>query len=399
MWTCNSSDSSNTQKSILDDKNYAPYSHFDKLFVIGINQQRDNGELSLKLDSVFRLLSTLLYKDIKANRLSIDSLSSLNLKASENSLSQIVISIDREGDRFQTIDNLTKGLCSVSKAKGLTIYDTYLDTSYSFSQFQSHYSCKQGGLSILHSHVTTKIQYEDSACIIRSKGLQKFKLNDWQIINLSCEESDRIKKLIELICYKEITQNLIHNDRKIEFEINSEDSLRSLDLINKRTGIQAVFEFSSNEKSQINTILFPAHTPQKQLHKIQFALNTYFGIPKKSKELTHSKNLMIASKLALKEIPSIKTQFLAGFPSGQFLFLKFPFEGPNKYKEYIWVHVVSWKEHMVEGKLYSDADKIEGLKKGDWVELHEKDIFDFLIYHTDGAIEGNYTDKIIKSEQ
>ena len=87
---------------------------------------------------------------------------------------------------------------------------------------------------------------------------------------------------------------------------------------------------------------------------------------------------------------------MAGLAPGEMLLVKAPFRTISGGNEWMWVEIVKWENRKITGILENDPEYIPTLKSWQKVEINQDDVFDYLLYHSDGTTEGNETGAIIE---
>jgi uncharacterized protein YegJ (DUF2314 family) len=122
-----------------------------------------------------------------------------------------------------------------------------------------------------------------------------------------------------------------------------------------------------------------------------------FGANDSVKEAEHTPEVLAASARAKTRLPDLRKRFTAGLPAGSRLLVKGPFKrSDNQGNEWMWVEVEKWNEGgPIEGTLQNQPFFVTGLSAGAKVQTKEADVFDYLLYHSDGKPEGNETGSLI----
>jgi uncharacterized protein YegJ (DUF2314 family) len=100
---------------------------------------------------------------------------------------------------------------------------------------------------------------------------------------------------------------------------------------------------------------------------------------------------------AVEELPQVRSRFLSGFRSGEVLHIKHGFPTDDGH-EYMWIAVTTWSGERIRGNLANDPQYRNDLRAGQSVEIPESDVFDWLIVHADGRMEGAYTNRVIEEQ-
>lgn len=80
--------------------------------------------------------------------------------------------------------------------------------------------------------------------------------------------------------------------------------------------------------------------------------------------------------------------------------VKAPFTTLAGGREWMWVEVSAWNANgQISGLLRNEPEDVPGLHGGQTVNVHQRDVFDYLRVRTDGVTEGNETSQIIEAMQ
>ncbi|MFS2034681.1 hypothetical protein ACEN8I_11710 [Polaromonas sp. CT11-55] len=93
--------------------------------------------------------------------------------------------------------------------------------------------------------------------------------------------------------------------------------------------------------------------------------------------------------------PQAKQRFLIGVPKGQSFFLTTRLFDRKGNVEQVFVAVQSIRNGLVEGRIWSDIERVEGFRHGDAYFFHEAAMIDWLITKPDGTEEGNFVRKFL----
>lgn len=97
---------------------------------------------------------------------------------------------------------------------------------------------------------------------------------------------------------------------------------------------------------------------------------------------------------ARQTLPDAKKRFQAGLPAGHSMSVTTGLKDANNHYEQVFVYVDSWTGDTVKGRLANDVD-LEGFKRGQALEVKEKDMLDWTIVNPKGEEEGNLVGKFI----
>lgn len=101
-----------------------------------------------------------------------------------------------------------------------------------------------------------------------------------------------------------------------------------------------------------------------------------------------------AKEKALAELPELKRRYQKGLPGGHDIYVKRGFPLPDGGREYMWIHVTSWFNDMVKGRLATHPRHRTDLHAGKALQCAEEDIIDWLLIFPDGREMGGYTDQV-----
>jgi uncharacterized protein YegJ (DUF2314 family) len=139
--------------------------------------------------------------------------------------------------------------------------------------------------------------------------------------------------------------------------------------------------------------LYPGTTARERQDAM---LSSLFGAKDSIAHIKPNDELREASQKAVARLPALHNAFDAGLAPGEFIDVKVPFEVAGGGREYMWVEIDSWsRDGSIRGMLRNDPEKVAGLRAGSTVEVDEDDVFDYLLHHADGSLEGNETSKIV----
>jgi uncharacterized protein YegJ (DUF2314 family) len=115
--------------------------------------------------------------------------------------------------------------------------------------------------------------------------------------------------------------------------------------------------------------------------------------------VTHSDEILAASKRARGKLSALRAAFEKGLPPRSRLLVKAPFPRDDEGKEWMWVEVMTWPANgEIEGILQNDPFHIQKLKVGSKVRIKEVEIFDYILHREDGTKEGNETGKLMEKQ-
>jgi uncharacterized protein YegJ (DUF2314 family) len=111
---------------------------------------------------------------------------------------------------------------------------------------------------------------------------------------------------------------------------------------------------------------------------------------------TDDAELLAASRKAKADLPALRARFAKGLAERDHLLMKAPFKTDDGDHEFMWIEVRTWQGGRVQGVLTDEPFQVSTLHAGASVEVEEKDVFDYILFHADGTEEGNYTTPILE---
>jgi uncharacterized protein YegJ (DUF2314 family) len=112
-----------------------------------------------------------------------------------------------------------------------------------------------------------------------------------------------------------------------------------------------------------------------------------------------NESVAAAHRQAVAELPWVRARFQAGFRFGEVLHIKHGFPTTGAGHEYMWIAVTRWAEERLRGTLVNDPQYRPDLRAGQMVEIGEDGVYDWLIVHTDGQMEGGYTNRVLEQQE
>jgi uncharacterized protein YegJ (DUF2314 family) len=128
-------------------------------------------------------------------------------------------------------------------------------------------------------------------------------------------------------------------------------------------------------------------------------LGALFGSEDSVQRVTHTNELLEASRAASVKLPALREAFRRGLKPGEYIQVKAPFATPDGGNEWMWVEVTSWEGDAISGLLKNEPANIPSLHGGQMVKVSQSKVFDYIRRDADGREEGNETGKILKRLQ
>jgi uncharacterized protein YegJ (DUF2314 family) len=237
-------------------------------------------------------------------------------------------------------------------------------------------------------------------------GMIKFGLPDIVVEDISWSRSDQMSYLINLFGQALAEGATIEQDDLFDLDINEiqnsavrEMMLASLKPNSTATALLSLQEGTWEEGDPFNRLIeitFDRYSGPDLHARQEEMLSSLFGWEDSMVDAEHDEELLTASERARAKLPALREAFNKGLKPGEYILLKAPFETPEGGHEWMWVEVISWKGHSIEGLLASEPRYVPDLQAGQIVQVDENDIFDYFRIFPDGTEEGNETGKILE---
>lgn len=129
-------------------------------------------------------------------------------------------------------------------------------------------------------------------------------------------------------------------------------------------------------------------------------LGRFWGFKESLVSVRHDAEIAAASEEAKRKLYGLKETFRAGLPPGSRLMVKAPFPRDDEGNEWMWIEVLRWEDNDdLGGVLQNDPFYIKGLKQGAKTSVKARAIFDYILYHSDGTMEGNQTGILMEKQE
>jgi hypothetical protein len=101
-----------------------------------------------------------------------------------------------------------------------------------------------------------------------------------------------------------------------------------------------------------------------------------------------------ANRRAIDDLPAFRARLSGGLEDGQVPMIKTGLDTAAGVKEYVWVHVVAWKDDEFVGILAAEPRNCPGYTKGQLMHVADSDVFDRAIFGATEAVERPLTDVV-----
>ena len=240
-------------------------------------------------------------------------------------------------------------------------------------------------------------------------GMAKFGLPDVVAEDFSWSLNRTIGHLINLFCQSMAEGAVIERPGEYDLDIrriqNSE--VREAQITSLKTNATAVALLSlkkgkweqGDPENRLIELGFERY-PGRDVHAKQAEmLSSLFGFEDDVTRVTHSEELLAASRRAKARLPALREEFVEGLDPGEFIQVKTPFKTPDGGQEWMWVEITTWEGEKIKGVLKNEPFNIPSLHGGQIVNVKQQDVFDYIRRYPDGRQEGNETGAIIQKMQ
>lgn len=309
-----------------------------------------------------------------------------------------------EDKMLSTMENANKLITELIINENDIIWDSETRECFTLGFWNENKLIKGNSINV-SKHITIHLYPKNDYCRAITLGMLKFGLPDICIENLSCHSNQSVASLINLTAQTLLDKKTIAKKGKLLIDIESlsnqelkSDLLNSLEEKAEKKAeiklVQGIWE-EGDPQNNIIEIGFPKNNPQIKQDEL---IAKVFGSKDEVTYLRHDDELVAASEKAKEKIPELYDKFSKGLPVGTNLLIKFPFENIAGEREWMWVEVVKWEGKTIKGLLQNDPQIVKTLKAGQEVTKNIADMFDYILYFSDGTQEGNETGKIISKQ-
>ncbi len=238
-------------------------------------------------------------------------------------------------------------------------------------------------------------------------GMAKFGLPDIVVNSFPWSTSDPVTDLInstaQLLAEGAEIQpkgKLLVNVDSIKNNYLRENITKSLESKASRSGEIELRNSPAEEGDPINRLVeidFSSYKGNDIHSKQVYLLSQIFGDDDTVSYVDQDDDeLQKAINSARSNLPKLRERFNNGLTDSGYLTIKAPFKVPAGGDEWMWVDVSSWSGSEVKGLLNNEPFHIPNLRKGEYVEVSEEEISDYIFYNSDGSQEGNFTGPVIE---
>jgi hypothetical protein len=94
-------------------------------------------------------------------------------------------------------------------------------------------------------------------------------------------------------------------------------------------------------------------------------------------------------------LPAAKKRYLKGLPDGETFYVTTRLVDPDGKFEQVFVLVKSWAKDTASGTISSEVEILKKYKRGETIDVLDKNIMDWTISKNDGSEEGNLVGKFL----
>lgn len=240
-------------------------------------------------------------------------------------------------------------------------------------------------------------------------GMAKFGLPDVVVEDLSWSLDRTAGHLINLFCQAMAEGAVIEKPGEYDLDIrriqNSEVREAQITSLKRNATAVALLSLKKGEweegdpENRLIELGFDRYSGRDVHAKQAELFSSFFGSEDAVTPVTHSEELLAASRKAKARLPALREEFLEGLDPGEFIQVKAPFKTPDGGQEWMWVEITTWEGDQIKGLLKNEPFNIPSLHGGQIVNVKQQDVFDYIRRYRDGRQEGNETGAIIQKMQ
>ena len=241
-------------------------------------------------------------------------------------------------------------------------------------------------------------------------GMEKFALPDVAIEHLVSSDNNSAASLINVFCQTIAISPLVEDPANFPLSLDAlepasaRDAYRG-DVFENGSG-KAVLAIMSGtpddgdpENPQV-TLDFRHGDGSSDDERRASLLGRFWGFKESVVGVRHDAEIAAASKEAKQKLSGLKEIFKAGLPPGSRLMVKAPFPRDDEGNEWMWIEVLRWEDgDVLSGVLQNEPFYIKALKQGTKTSVKAGEIFDYILYHSDGTMEGNKTGVLMEKQE
>jgi uncharacterized protein YegJ (DUF2314 family) len=258
---------------------------------------------------------------------------------------------------------------------------------------------------LVSAQTSVHVYPNDSLLRAITLGMVKMGLPDVVVEEVPRSSDDQVVTVINLFSQALAEGAPVHIGSQFKLDLSSikngaarDPQLHSLKRNAQGFGILSLAEGRHDEGDPNNRLIeirFDAYKGNDSYAKQDRMLSCFFGAEDSVKTVDHTDDLLAASRKARERLPNLRKAFNDGLAPGESILLKAPFSKPDGGHEWMWVEVTRWHGNRIQGLLANDPVDVRDLHAGQLVDIHEEDIFDFILVLPDKHTEGNTTGEII----
>ncbi|MBI2390183.1 MAG: DUF2314 domain-containing protein [Deltaproteobacteria bacterium] len=302
---------------------------------------------------------------------------------------------------FATLRAALNGVRELADNTSSIVTDGSTRQVFSRASWASRVDAWTNGVPKLSKHIAIHGYPNGGLIRVVTLGMAKFGLPDIAAEEIAREQSQRMSDLVLLVAQTLVERGKLDRAGELEIAIDELKARPDLgDFAPKATkrGVVSLGIAKPKEGDADNRliqIVFPGSANGVQQRQAKL-LEGIFGARDEMVQVDGSDGeIAAASARARAKLLTLKPAWSNGPPGLDDLIVKAPFQTPDGRSEWMWVEVTGWSGTKIKGILQNDAYEIPGLVVGTHVEVEESSIFDYMLKHPDGSIEGGETNALI----
>lgn len=297
-------------------------------------------------------------------------------------------------------------LADLAQATEGRIWDEETRQLYSLERWRTdRLETWQGNLPDLTKHVTMHAYANPELVRIITLGMRKFGLPDLVVAEIPSRHTGPLGNFINAFMQR-LVEGQRPQDQSMVLTLAEirHPAVRARALMNPAKGAKGTAMISVRESPP------EEGDPKNVLWLLDFPEAKLTGVTERAlwgaAELFGSTDRIVGARKGDVEMAAARSRaraaffaqearFRAGLAFKEHLLVKAPFVSGDQ-TEYMWVEIVKWGARSVEGTLSSDPYYVKDLHAGSRVTVAFDDIYDYILYHSDGTQEGNESGKVLE---
>jgi uncharacterized protein YegJ (DUF2314 family) len=293
----------------------------------------------------------------------------------------------------------------LAEQTGGLLLDDETRESYTLAAWRAHLDNWDKDSLPIHEHIVIHAYKEGELLRLVTLGMRKFGLPDVSVNQVSGHDAQSMASLTNLVCQAMLEGAAVTPTGTMSVSLSAVRNAREREKLGSnlqdkaegKTTVHLVIAepHEGDAQNRLLEIVFPGSVAELQARQ-NAVLSQLFGAHDAASAVKHDAALLEASKRAREHAMTFKPRYAKGRPELERLLVKAPFRTRSGGNEWMWVEVTRWEGDTISGLLENDPIEVDDLKAGARVQVKEGVIFDYILYGTDGGMEGNETGRLME---